>query len=98
MGLFRTKPGGSFLGNLTRAIGINKTPTPGFPAVQTPNQAPVPSVTVPGIAQGMPGQTLNVPGARQAGFFDAEGTGKIGAGTILIVVVALLLGKRFKIF
>lgn len=37
------KPGGTFIGNLTRAIGLNKTPVPGFSGAVNQNSLPVSS-------------------------------------------------------
>jgi pyocin large subunit-like protein len=47
MGLLTAKPGGTFLGNLTRAIGVNKTQVPAFaPAVASgQNSVPINQTT-----------------------------------------------------
>lgn len=97
MGLFKTKPGGSFLGNLTRAIGINKTATPPLgpsPGIANPSIQGVPggasAFTTPGVVGGADGRPV------------AAGAGVSATGKdfyILIgVSVLLFVAKAKKLF
>jgi hypothetical protein len=97
VGIFTAKPGGTFLGNITRAIGINKTAVPpltGFsPGV---NQNSVPIQTAPANLQ----PVGVVPGQVPVGNTNTSAGATVGVSGkdfyILLAIVAafFLLSKK----
>lgn len=85
MGILSPKPGGTFVGNLLRGLGINKTPAP----PPAPGEAPTTHVPIPTFGAEM----RNITPAGQAG---TTAFNNILGNPLLLIGIAVLiyLGTR----